>query len=52
MNFLGGDQGADRIRAAYGGNYERLTQVKAGYDPGNLFRLNHNIAPAERASVR
>jgi len=52
VNFLGGDQGADRIRAAYGGNYERLTQVKAGYDPGNLFRLNHNIAPAERASVR
>ena len=46
MNFLGDDQGSDRVRAAYGGNYQRLTDVKARYDPGNFFRINHNIPPA------
>jgi FAD/FMN-containing dehydrogenase len=47
VNFIGADQGPDRIRAAYGGNYERLTQVKAVYDPDNFFRLNNNIPPAD-----
>jgi len=47
VNFLGvGDEGGDRIKAAYGPNYERLTQIKARYDPSNLFRLNQNIIPA------
>jgi FAD/FMN-containing dehydrogenase len=46
VNFLGGDQGTTRVRAAYGGNYDRLTEVKAAYDPGNFFRVNHNIPPA------
>ena len=45
VNFLGDDQGNDRVRAAYGGNYQRLTDVKARYDPGNFFRVNHNIPP-------
>jgi Berberine and berberine like len=46
VNFLGDDQGTSHVRAAYGGNYDRLTEVKAAYDPGNFFRLNHNIAPS------
>lgn len=46
IHFIGEDQGSDRVRAAYGGNYERLAQVKAAYDPDNFFRVNHNIAPA------
>jgi Berberine and berberine like len=46
VNFLGADQGNDRVRAAYGGNYQRLTDVKASYDPGNFFLINHNIPPA------
>ena len=46
VNFMDDGEGADRVRAAYGGNYERLAQVKAVYDPGNFFHLNHNIAPA------
>jgi FAD/FMN-containing dehydrogenase len=46
VNFMDDGGAADRVRAAYGGNYERLAQVKAAYDPGNFFHLNHNVAPA------
>jgi FAD/FMN-containing dehydrogenase len=41
------DEGQDRVRASYGDNYDRLTKVKAEYDPGNLFRVNQNIQPQE-----
>jgi FAD/FMN-containing dehydrogenase len=40
------DEGEDRVRAAYRGNYERLSATKAKYDPRNFFRLNQNIPPA------
>jgi FAD/FMN-containing dehydrogenase len=42
------DEGLDRVEAAYRHNYARLTQVKAGYDPHNLFRVNQNIKPETR----
>jgi FAD/FMN-containing dehydrogenase len=45
LNYLGDDQGDDAIRAAYGPNYQRLREIKRRYDPDNVFRLNHNIAP-------
>ncbi len=50
LNFIG-DEGDDRVRAAFGENYERLAQVKAEYDPDNVFRLDKNIKPAPRAAA-
>jgi hypothetical protein len=41
-----GEEGTERIRAAYGDNYQRLATVKAKYDPANFFRSNQNIQPA------
>ncbi len=40
-----GDEGSERVRDAYGANYERLVALKTKYDPTNFFRLNQNIAP-------
>jgi hypothetical protein len=45
LNFIG-DEGQDRIKAAYRGNYSRLAEIKRRYDPENLFHLNQNIRPA------
>jgi FAD/FMN-containing dehydrogenase len=41
------DEGSERVRATYRDNYDRLAAIKATYDPGNLFRVNQNIKPAE-----
>ena len=46
VNFVE-DEGEKGVRAAYPGKtFDRLAQVKARYDPNNLFRLNQNIPPA------
>lgn len=45
LNALGGDEGPNAVREAFGANYVRLAAVKAQVDPKNLFRLNQNIAP-------
>jgi len=47
VNFLSEDDGADRVRAAYGAEkFERLIELKSKYDPTNLFQMNKNIKPA------
>jgi FAD/FMN-containing dehydrogenase len=47
VGFLG-DEDEETLRAAYpGGTWERLQGLKRRYDPDNLFRLNHNIPPAD-----
>jgi FAD/FMN-containing dehydrogenase len=40
-----GDEGAERVRDAYGGNYARLLALKKRYDPTNFFHMNQNIDP-------
>lgn len=45
VNFLM-DEGQDRIRATYGDNNGRLAEIKAKWDPDNLFHMNQNIEPA------
>ncbi|HEU5377678.1 MAG TPA: FAD-binding oxidoreductase [Ktedonobacteraceae bacterium] len=40
------DEGVDYVQAAYRDNYARLAQIKARYDPGNLFHVNQNVKPA------
>ncbi len=41
-----GEEGDERVRAAYGPNYDRLVGLKRKYDPTNFFRLNQNIKPS------
>jgi len=45
VNYLGGDE-TNRIRNAYGPNWDRLVALKRRWDPDNVFHLNQNIDPA------
>jgi FAD/FMN-containing dehydrogenase len=38
--------GDEDLRSMWGGKLDRLRELKARYDPTNLFRLNQNIQPA------
>jgi FAD/FMN-containing dehydrogenase len=49
VNYLG-QEGDERVRAAYGDKYDRLAALKNKYDPTNFFRMNQNIRPAVPAS--
>ncbi len=52
MNFFTADEGAERVREAYApATHRRLAEIKARWDPTNLFRLNPNIAPATLATA-
>ncbi|WP_222918958.1 FAD-binding oxidoreductase [Natrinema sp. SYSU A 869] len=44
VNFISEDEGEEDL--AYGTNQERLAEIKAEYDPENLFRMNQNVEPA------
>jgi FAD/FMN-containing dehydrogenase len=45
VNFMADDD-QSRVASNYGSNYERLSRIKATYDPDNVFHLNQNIEPA------
>jgi FAD/FMN-containing dehydrogenase len=45
VNYLADDEPPEQVALAFGPNLARLAEVKAAYDPENLFRLNQNIAP-------
>ena len=47
VNAIGGDVTEARKLAAFGGpaKHERLRRLKREWDPENLFRHNHNVAP-------
>lgn len=52
VGFLG-NEGAARVREAYtGATWDRLAEIKARYDPTNLFRLNQNIQPTMSSETR
>jgi hypothetical protein len=50
VNELDVDEGEDRLRLAYGANYDRLVALKNKYDPTNLFRVNANVRPTWHVS--
>ncbi|HET6697535.1 MAG TPA: FAD-binding oxidoreductase [Nocardioidaceae bacterium] len=45
VNFMM-DEGDERVRASYRGNFDRLAEVKRRYDPDNFLHINQNIPPA------
>jgi Berberine and berberine like len=51
VGFMAADQATtpEQLRVAYGmERYDHLARVKQAYDPGNMFRMEHNIVPADR----
>jgi len=49
VNFMM-DEGQESVKASYGENYSRLSELKARYDPHNLFKVNQNIKPGQKES--
>ncbi|HXK61560.1 MAG TPA: FAD-binding oxidoreductase [Acidobacteriota bacterium] len=49
INFQTADEDDHRVKASYGTNFRRLTEIKKKYDPDNLFRVNRNINPRKEA---
>jgi FAD/FMN-containing dehydrogenase len=49
VNFMSAGE-EDRVKVAYGPNYDRLVSIKNRYDPANLFRVNENIKPTVSAA--
>jgi FAD/FMN-containing dehydrogenase len=48
LNFAGfQEEGDSMMKSAFGGHYQRLAQLKAKFDPDNVFRLNQNVKPAQ-----
>jgi len=45
VNFMPYDE-PERVEAAYGANYRRLSDIKRHYDPANFFCMNQNVRPA------
>lgn len=51
VNFLDSDDDASRVREAYGDDtYLRLAEIKAKYDPENVFHNNQNVKPRVRGT--
>jgi FAD/FMN-containing dehydrogenase len=50
VNYLGADEGADGLAAAYGAKLARLATLKAKFDATNFFRMNQNILPVSSSS--
>ncbi len=49
VNYLSADEEPDRVMNAYGADtYARLAEIKATYDPDNVFAATQNIKPAFR----
>ncbi|WP_406861530.1 FAD-binding oxidoreductase [Streptomyces sp. HUAS MG47] len=46
VNFIGADEGQERVRATYRDHYDRLAKIKGSYDPDNFFRATQDILPS------
>ncbi|MDX2157559.1 MAG: FAD-binding oxidoreductase [Hyphomicrobiaceae bacterium] len=45
INHMSSDDRPEKVRASFGGNFQRLREIKSSHDPANLFRMNSNIQP-------